>query len=101
MIMPEESVFSRSYFVRLADVTNDREGFLICEVERSKLELRRFNVWSYCGYPNEIEDVSDSIDGKICRELKRHSMQLMSAENLWDNDEDPPPGSRDEGDIGV
>ena len=59
--MCEDSVFSRSYFVRLADVTNDREGFLICEVERSKLELKRFKVWSYCGYPNEIEDVSESI----------------------------------------
>ena len=99
--MSEDRVFSRSYFVRLADVTNDREGFLICEVERSKLELKRFKVWSYCGYPNEIEDVSESINGKICRELKRHSMQLMSDENLWDHDEDPPLGRSDEGEIGV
>ena len=97
--MSEDSVFSRSYFVRLADVTNDREGFLICEVERSKLELKRFKVWSYCGYPNEIEDVSDSINGKICLELKRHSMQLMSDENLWDHDTDGPPGPTDQGGI--
>ena len=99
--MSEDSVFSRSYFVRLADVTNDREGFLICEGERSKLELKRFKVWSYCGYPNEIEDGSDSIDGKICRELKRHSMQLMSDENLWDHDTDGPPGPTDQGGIGA
>lgn len=99
--MTEDSVFSRSYFVRLADVTNDREGFLICEVERSKLELRRFKVWSYCGYPNEIEDVSETMDSKVCRELKRHSMQLMSDENLWDQNADPPPGRSDEGEIGV
>ena len=95
--MSQDRVFSRSYFVRLADVTNDREGFLICEVERSKLELKRFKIWSYCGYPNEIEDVSDSINGKICIELKRHSMQLMSDENLWDHDTDGPPGPTDEG----
>ena len=99
--MNEDSVFSRSYFVRLADVTNDREGFLICEVERSKLELKRFKVWSYCRDPNEIEDVSESINGKQCRELKRHSMELMSDENLWDYDETPPPGGSDEGEIGV
>ncbi len=46
-------------------------------------------------------DVSDRIDGKISRELKRHSMQLMSDENLWDYDETPPPGGSDEGEIGV
>ena len=99
--MSEGRVFSRSYFVRLADVTNDREGFLICEVERSKLEFKRFKVWSYCGYPNEIEDVSDSIDGKICRELKRHSMQLMSDENLWDHDENSPPSSSGGGAVSI
>jgi hypothetical protein len=41
------------------------------------------------------------MDSKVCRELKRHSMQLMSDENLWDHNADPPPGRSDEGEIGV
>ena len=99
--MSEDSIFSRSYFVHLADVTNDKEEFLICEVERSEIELRRFKIWSYCGYPNEIEDISERIDSNICDKLKHHTMKLMSDENLWDCNEDPPSGGRDEGGIGV
>ena len=99
--MGRADIMTRTYLVKVIDPSDGQESLLICEVERSKLELKQFNVWSYCGYPDEIEDISERMDGKMRSQLRRHTMQLMSDENLWDDDEGPPPGSGDVGEIGV
>ena len=99
--MGRADIVTRTYLVKVLDPKLQQESVLICEVERSKLELKQFNVWSYCGYPEEIEDISETMDGKMRSELKRHTMQLMSDENLWDDDEDRPDSSSDEGEIGA
>ena len=62
-------VVSRAYMVKVLEPKRARESLLLCEVERSRLELKRINLWSYCGYPAEIEDISADIDDKMRDEL--------------------------------
>ncbi len=79
---------SRSYMVMLNEDVAAKTRIVICEVERTKLEVKRFCVWAYCGYPAEIEDISDQLNGQVKRRLRQHTMQLMVDENLWSDEED-------------
>ncbi len=79
---------SRSYMVMLNEDVAAKARIVICEVERTKLEVKRFCVWAYCGYPAEVEDISDQLNGQVKRKLRQHTMQLMMDENLWSDDED-------------
>ena len=92
--MEHTQVRCRSYMVVLQDGSDSRSRFVICEVERTKLELKRFCIWAYSGYPNEIEDITSSLSESVRQELRRHTMRLMSDENLWgaagDQNEDSP-----------
>ena len=95
--MEHTQVRCRSYMVVLQDGSDSRSRFVICEVERTKLEIKRFCVWAYSGYPNEIEDITSSLSESVRQELRRHTMRLMSDENLWDaagdqNEDSPGDG---------
>ena len=95
--MEHTQVRCRSYMVVLQDGSDSRSRFVICEVERPKLKLKRFCVWAYSGYPNEIEDITSSLSESVRQELRRHTMRLMSDENLWDaagdqNEDSPGDG---------
>ena len=95
--MGHTQVRCRSYMVVLQDGSDSRSRFVICEVERTKLKLKRFCVWAYSGYPNEIEDITSSLSESVRQELRRHTMRLMSDENLWDaagdqNEDSPGDG---------
>ena len=95
--MEHTQVRCRSYMVVLQDGSDSRSRFVICEVERTKLKLKRFCVWAYSGYPNEIEDITSSLSEIVRQELRRHTMRLMSDENLWDaagdqNEDSPGDG---------
>ncbi len=98
--MEHTQVHCRSYMVVLQEGSNSRSRFVICEVARTKLEIKRFCVWAYCGYPHEIEDISNSLNERVRQELRRHTMQLMSDENLWDAAEDQSENSPGDG-LGV
>lgn len=79
---------SRSYMVMLDEDVAAEARIVICEVERTKLEVKRFCVWAYCGYPTEVEDISDQLNGQVKLKILQHTMQLMVDENLWLDDED-------------
>ena len=76
--MAPTDLHSRSYMVILDEGVAAKARIVICEVERTKLEVKRFSVWAYCGYPAEIEDISDQLNGQVERKLRQHAMQLMA-----------------------
>ena len=97
--MAPTDLHSRSYMVMLDEGVAAKARIVICEVERTKFEVKRFCVWAYCGYPAEVEDIRDQLNGQVERKLRQHTMQLMVDENLWSDDE--ATGAAEDDGLGV